>query len=175
MSASDIRNDVIFHNNVTFAGAMYPPSGAINNSHFSADANNRLAASKTVHRIDLHYGQANGADVVAAIQLLRVCRGAGTIVGISLRPTVVPAGGDKAYTVEVLKAADGSGSWSSLLDAVFAVDSADTANTKLVGDLIGTPTVAADEAIRVVVAVSGSTGTQGQGFTLSIYLEEAPS
>ncbi len=175
MSASDIRNDVIFHNNVTFAGTMFPPAGAINNSHFSSDANSRLAAAKLVHRIDLHYGQPNGTDVVAATQLLRICRGAGTIVGISLRPTVIPAGGDKAYTVDVLKSADGSASWTSLLDAVFAVDSADTANTKLVGDLIATPTVAADDSIRVVVAVSGSTGTQGQGFTLSIYIEEAPS
>jgi hypothetical protein len=175
MASSDIHGDQVFHGNVSFLQNFYPPAGAINNSHVSSDANNRIAAAKLIHRIDLHYSQADGADVVAATVLLRICRGIATLLGVELRPTTVPAGGDKAYTVDVLKASDGSSSWTSLLTGVITISSADAADTKQAGTLIGTPTTAAGDAIRVVVATSGSTGSQGQGFVLTIYLEEQPS
>lgn len=175
MPASDIRQDVNFHAACSFLGGFYPPAGALNNSHFAPDANNRLAASKQVHRIDLHYAQPDGADVAAETKLLRVCRGSAAIVGIEVRPTAVPAGGDKGYSIDVQKAADGSNTWSSLLDAAVAITSADAADTNQAADMVDEPTLSAGDALRIVVATSGSTGTQGQGFTVSIYVEEQPS
>jgi hypothetical protein len=174
MTTSDERGDRIFHGACTFKN-LYPNSGCITNTHISSDANNRIASAKVVHRLDLHYGQADGADVVAATKLLRICRGDGLLLGVQVRPTTAPTGGDKAFTVDIQKDADGGGSWSSLLSSVVTVNSSSVDDTKQNGTLIGDPSTDATDALRVVVAVSGSTGSQGQGFVVSVFYEEDPS
>jgi len=172
---TDIRNPVIFHDAVSIAGQLSLPDGSVDNAAFSAVASGRLATTKQLHRIDFHYDQAPGSDVVTATKLLRIARGAGTVLGIEVRPITAPTGGDRAFTVDLEKAADGSGSWSSLLSSAVTVNSSSTDNTKQSGTLIGNPTVAAGEAIRLSIAASGSTGSQGQGVIVTVWYEEDPS
>lgn len=172
MGTTDVRGDQIFHDPVTFAGAVYLPQNAVTGGMISADAANRIPASKVVHRPDCNYSQANGADVASATVVVRVCRGTGQVNQVAVRPTTVPAGGNKQYTVDVQKAADGSGSWTSLLSAPVTVDTTAVANTRKTGTLVASPTVADGDALRVVVTASGSTGTQGQGLVVTIGMEE---
>lgn len=158
----------------TFSGTVYLPAESVTNSTFSTSSGNRLAASKVVHRVDLEYNQINGTSVASETRVLRICKGAGTFKGVKVRPTTAPTGGDRAFTVDVQKAADASGSWTSILSSVVTVNSSSADNTVQNGTLNGTPTTAADNAIRIVVTTSGSTGTQGLGVAVSIHYEEAP-
>lgn len=171
----DIRADKVFHGNVSMLGNFYPPDGSLKTSHWSSSAADRLATSKQVHRMDLTYQQAPGSDVASATAYLRVCRGAGEVLAVKVRPMTAPTGGDKAFTVDVKKAAEASGTFTSLLNSVVTVNSSSADNTVQDATLAATPTTAAEDCIQVVIAASGSTGSQGQGVCVSIYYEEDPS
>lgn len=175
MATSDIRGVTVFHDNVTFLGTTTVPADTIKSSQFSSTATDRLVTSKQVHRIDFNYDQDTGSDVVTDTRMWRVARGAGTVLGMDVRPITAPTGGDKAFTVDFQKAADASGSWSSLLNSVVTVNSSSTDNTKQSATLAATPTFTAGSALRLVVTASGSTGSQGQGVIVSVYIDEDPS
>lgn len=172
--ATKLEGTIELPGTVTFSGTVYMPNESITNSNVSTSSSHRIAASKLVHRVDLEYNQVNGTDVASETRVLRVCKGAGTFKGVKVRPTTAPTGGDKAFTVDVQTAADASGSWTSILTAVVTVNSSSANNTLQNGTLNGTPVTIADKAIRIVVAASGSTGSQGQGVAVSIHYEEAP-
>lgn len=172
MGTTDVRGKQLFHDPVTFAGPVYLPTEAVTNANFSSNANHRLEAEKFIHRPDLHYSQAAGTDVVSETKLLRVCRGDGVLTQVAVRPSAVPAGGDKQYTVDVQKAADGTNVWTSLLNAAVVISSADVAHTRQLGSLIADPSVEDGDTIRIVITASGSTGSQGQGLAVTVGLEE---
>lgn len=172
--ANTFRDDVEFEGTVTFSGSAVLPAGSVTNSSFSSSSTNRLASEKVVHRVDLEYSQVNGTSVVSETKLLRLCRASGTVLGVKVRPTTAPTGGDKQFTVDIQKASDASGSWTSLLNAVVTVNSSSADNTLQTATLAATPTTAANQAIRVVITASGSTGTQGQGVLVQVWYEESP-
>tara|TARA_R100000808_G_C2129955_1_gene139342 strand:+ start:851 stop:1375 length:525 start_codon:yes stop_codon:yes gene_type:complete len=172
---TDVRGIQIFHDDVTFGGNVYVQDGQFDNDAISNDANNRIAASKVIHRVDVNHGQADGADVVSETKLLRVARGDGTLSSFRVRVTTAPTGGDKQFTVDLQKAADGSGSWTTMLDSVITMSSADSDDTLETATLVTDPTYDDGDAIRIVVTASGSTGSQGQGFVATAGLEENPS
>lgn len=154
------------------SGTVSLPDGGVSNDEINAGAS--IDSSKLKQRPDMSYAQADGSDVVSETILTRVCRAAGTLVAIEARVTTAPTGGDKQFTVDIQKASDGSGSWSTLLTGVITFASGDSGNTKKAGTAIGTPTTAAGDALRIVVTASGSTGSQGQGLVVTPIYEEAP-
>lgn len=174
-SPSTVNGDAEYTGVITFSGTVYVPAETVNNSAFSTSSAHRLAASKVIHRADLNYWQVNGTDVASATVVLRTCLGAGTIKGVKVRPYTAPTGGDKAFTVDVKKATNGGNTFASVLSSVVTVNSGSADGTLQTATLSGTPVTVAGDAIQVVIAASGSTGSQGQGVTVSIYYEEAPS
>jgi len=166
------RDSQLFEKDVSFSGPVYLPPASVTNGMIVNDANNRIDAEKIVHRPDLHYSQADGVDVVSETRVLRVCRGDGVIKQVAVRPGVAPDGGDKQYTVDVQKVADGSNVGTSLLTGVVTITSADTDHTRQLGTLIASPVLEDGEAILVVITVSGATGDQGQGLSVTIGYEE---
>lgn len=175
MATDDIRNDQIFHADCSFGGAVDVGSGNIKNENFSSLAADRLATAKQVHRHDISHYQKDGSDVVSETVPVRLCRGAGTLLGFEVRPITAPTGGDKQYTVDIQQAADASGSYATLLDSPITVDNTSVDETKQAATMIGSPVTTAGAAIQIVIAASGSTGSQGQGFVVTAYYEEAPS
>jgi len=165
---------VFFKDAVHFGSASSTfPAGALTNTHISSNAD--IAATKLVHRHAISHGQANGSDVTSETKLLHIAKAAATVQLIEVRPTTVPSGGDKQFTVDIQKATNGSSSWTSLLSAVVTVSTSSTNDTRQVGTLIGSPTLVDDDALRVVITASGTTGTQGQGFVVTVNLDEDPS
>lgn len=168
---------VIFQDSITvvgsavFYGAVSLPAGFLTDAMVASGAN--IDADKLEHRHHIGYDQAGGSDVVSATRMLYIARGAATIKKITARVTTAPTGGDKQFTVDVQKAANGSSSWSSLLSTVITFSSADSNNTKEDGTLIGSPVLSAGDALRVVITPSGSTGSQGQGMVVSVHLDES--
>ncbi len=165
--------DLTAYGNIDFGGAtsFAAPSASITTDMFSATAGEALATSKQVHRYVIPYGQASGSDVASATQVVHVCQGAGTIKAIEIVPDTAPTGGDKQFTVNVLNG-DASTSYTTVLSSVVTVNSSSTTRTIQAGT-ISSATVADGDSIQVVITASGSTGSQGQGFGLTITIDEA--
>lgn len=159
-----------FTNTIQFLGSVVFGGEVIGNANVKTGAN--VSADKLSNRIAINYGQDTGSDVVSATKVVHVCRAAGTVKSVEVRPLTAPTGGDKQFTVDVKKAVDGSGTFSSLLSAVVTVDNTAPDQTREQGSLITTPSVADGDAIQIVVTASGSTGSQGQGVQITINIDE---
>lgn len=152
---------------------MSYPNASIDNSHVDGSSDGFVDAATLTHRHELTYGQLSGVDVASETKLLHGQRGASSLIAdIRIFVDTAPTGGDKQFTVDLQKA-DSSNDWASILQEEVTIDS-----TRADGDEI-TPSLndtdfAADDLFRVVVTASGSTGSQGQGFQLSVFLDEIP-
>jgi hypothetical protein len=103
-----------------------------------------------------------------------VAKGAGQINEFAAAVDAVPAGGDKAVTVDLQKST-GGGAFATLLTAVITINSASSAKTKYTGTLVATPTFVAGDLLRIVVALTGTTGNQAQGLVARAVVQENPS
>lgn len=150
-----------------------PPEQSIRNEAIASDA--AVAATKLQHQHCLSYQQAGGTDVADATHLLHIAAGDGELAGLSVRPITAPTGGDKAYTVDVQKAANGSGTWTSLLDAPLeiSVGQSSADDTLQAAIVAANPSYDQGDALRLVVTTSGSSGDQGQGLLVTVTLREA--
>jgi hypothetical protein len=144
------------------------PYGAITNAEISASA--AIAASKVVHRECSAYGQAIGSVVAAATMAVRVARTSGAIKEFRVAWLTAPTGGDKAFTVD-LQLSTGGGAFATCLSAVVTVNNTKSDNGTATGTLT-TTTFATGDILKVVVATSGSTGTQGYGMIAEVFCEE---
>ncbi len=173
MATDEIRGDRVYTGDVTFVGLVNLPLETIEDEDINPGAN--ISTQKMIHRHLVQYGQADGAEVASATQLVHVARADGEVLSVEVRVSAAPAGGDKQYTVDVQRAADGSGSWTSVLNAAITVDAAAGDDTLIAGVIPADTTYEDGDALRVVVTASGSTGDQGQGLVVTINLNEDPS
>ena len=131
-----------------------------------------IVATTMQHQHAINYHQADGSAVVAAIVPVHVVRGvAGTIVAIQISCVDAPSGGNLAFSVDLKKANVGSPAPATVLNAVIDYSATQTDAEVEVGT-IDTAAVAAGDTLFAVVAVSGATGTQGQGLAVTVTLRE---
>lgn len=131
-----------------------------------------LGALKLEHQHQPFHVQDDGSDVVTETKVLAFMMAAGTMVSMEVRPETAPTGGDKQYTVDLQKAANGSTSYATVLSAVVTVDSSSVDGTLQAGT-ISTTALAKGDSLRVVITASGSTGSQGQGVTVMVKYRES--
>lgn len=158
-----------FAGDVSFTGSVRHASGSVTNDSVAAGAN--IAATKVNQRVHAVHTQAIAAVVAAGTWVVYLAHRAGTVLGVRVYPYTSPTGGDLAYAVDVKKSTAG-GAFASILTGTVAISSADASLTSQDATLSGTPTVIEDDALAVVVTVSGSTGTQGYGLCVDIIVEE---
>ena len=144
------------------------PAGILTDAEVSAAA--AISASKVIHRDCTQYSQAIGSIVASATQLIRVARASGTLKEFRVGWQTAPTGGDKKFTVD-LQQSTGGGAFASVLSAVVTVDNAKSNNGTATGTLTASSFVTGD-LFQVVVAASGSTGTQGYGMIAEAFFEE---
>lgn len=162
-------SDEAFLGTTSFGGPVNLPAATVYDQQIGPGAD--IAASKLRHRHPIRYGQKDAADVASETAVRHLSRAAGDIVDFRIRPTTVPAGGNKQYTVDIQKAADASGSWTSLLTAPLTVNSSSVANTAVTA-VLAILTYSASDAFRIVITASGTTGSQGQGLDCCLTLDE---
>lgn len=160
----------IFAETVTLLKAPTFNAPSVNDDAVIAGSN--ISADKLECRTAVSYVQDGGTDVVTATKLIHVCRGAGTIKSVEVRPATAPTGGDKQFTVDVQRAADASGSFATMLASAVTVDSSSVNNTRQQASLITTPSVADGDCLEIIVTASGSTGSQGQGVIVTVNIDE---
>ena len=131
-----------------------------------------VPASKVIHQYAVHYGQAGGTAVVAVTMGLHTSYKDGTLVAVQVTPLVAPTGGDKAFTVDVKKG-NQSSAFASVLAAVITVDNT-KADRQVVSGSLSTTALAAGDTLEVVLATSGTTGTQAQGVLVTVTIQENP-
>ncbi len=146
------------------------PANSIGNSDIEQDAG--IEATKVIHQHAIHYDQAAGSDVVAQTRLVHTFRAAATIVAVDVVTSTAPNGGDKALTVDV-KLGNESTAFATILTGVITVDDSH-ANREVVAGVVNTTVAAAGDTLEIVVAVTGSTGSQGQGLCVTVWIRETP-
>lgn len=158
-----------------FAGTIGATNIAYPKNQIANEAIKALAgieATKVVHQHAIKYVQPGGVNVAAATVPLHTFRSSAEIVAAEVVPIVAPNGGDSAYTVDVQKG-NQSTPFASVLGAPIGVGDAQADREVVTGSV--TTTAAADgDTLQAVVAVSGTTGTQGQGFILTVWVRENP-
>jgi hypothetical protein len=130
-----------------------------------------IAASKLVHHFPVSLSQAAGSVVASETRVVHIAKAAGTIAYVAVVTDTAPTGGDKAFTVDVKKST-GGGAFASVLSAVVTVNSSSTSKTPQAGT-VSVAAYAAGDVLEIVIAASGSTGTQGYGPCVTVYLQEA--
>jgi hypothetical protein len=149
---------------------LYIPAGSITDAEIASNAD--IGAAKVIHEIAVFADQVPGTAVVAATRVVHVARAAGTIAAFKIGVITAPTGGDKAYTVDLQKST-GTGAFASVLSAAYTVNSSSADKTAYSATLGTTTTYVAGDIFEIVIAVSGSTGTQGQGVIAEAFFEEA--
>ena len=150
------------------------PSGSINDAAIAAgSAGTNISSDKVRHQFSLELNQDTGTATTAQTRIVHIARGPGVIVGVSAVADVAPTGGDKAATVDVKKSTAG-GAFASILSAVVTLNSSSTSKVVQAGSLSVTSFVAGD-LLEIVIAISGSTGSQGQGVCATVMIAEDPN
>jgi len=149
-----------------------PPAGCITNASVLPAAG--IAATKLQRRISAPYSQADGSDIAAAIVPVHVVRGAtATVVGVDVACVDAPSGGDKAFSVDVQKADEGTPTPATVLTGTIAYSATQSDCEVESGTISASPAaLVTGDTVLVVVAVSGSTGTQGQGLIVTVTIDE---
>lgn len=148
------------------------PKESLDNS--AVDPSAAIEATKLIHRHVARYYQAAGADVAAVVVPVHLFRGDATIVAVEAIPLTAPAGGDKAFAVDVKKG-NQSTPPVTILSAPLAVSvAAGVSDREEVDGILAVTTAADGDFLEVVITVSGTTGTQGQGVLVTVWFDEKP-
>lgn len=157
----------------TLVGSFTFSSGNVAGNKF--DSSGRRLAEYVEHEHKLQYSTATDATTVAAVtKTLGTIHYTGEVVEVSVFPVTAPTGGDLAFTVDIKKST-GAGAFATILTGVVTVNSSSTSRTVQFATLSGTPALVRGDALQVVIAVSGSTGTQGAGVDVTIRIRENPA
>ncbi len=154
-----------------FTNSVELPDNTVTNASVKTAA--AIASSKVIHRAPIVYQQDDAGVVVSEDAYVYLANFAGTIQSVEVRPMIAPTGGDLQFTVDLKKAAEGSGTFSSVLSAAEVVDNTSTDNT-LQEVTIATPGILDGDCLQISITVSGSTGTQGSGVIVAVKIDEQP-
>lgn len=138
-------------------------------------ANAAVPARSGVHRFVVHHNEPSGSDVADKTIPIHHFAYAGKVVAVNVVPYTAPTGGDKAYTVDIQKGNQGSAP-STILSSVVTINSSDANRQVNAATLSSSPTsCAAGDILVAIIDATGSTGSQGQGYTISVVIDQDPA
>ena len=165
----------VLHSDLHIAGAlsaeeMQIPPGTIQASDIAATAG--IEATKLQHQHSVNWSQ-NGT-VTAATEGIYVCRGAtGIVMAVQVSCLTAPTGGDLAFTVDVKRGNDDPTAMATVLTAPISYSAAQADLAIVAGTIDTTNDDMTDgDVLEVVVAVSGSEGTQGIDPIVTVTIRE---
>jgi len=146
------------------------------------DAGGTVPAGNLEHRHIISYVQAGGADVAATAgdgYAVYACKAVGgaTVKSVQVICQDAPSAeedDDKEFTVDVKVTNAEADAPASILDEAISVTGEDD-NYEVKAGALKTTDLAAGDVLLVVVAATGSTGTQGQGLLVQIEIDEQAS
>lgn len=171
---STIRDDVdrVMSGSWVFTGSVTLPANSVDEDNVTTAA--LFAADNLMARFPVFTEQAAGSAVTAQTHVVHVAAYAGAVTGVEAVCATAPTG-DYTITVDVQKSTGGA-AFATILTATFDLDSGNSDRVLEAGTVDGTKDDYADgDILQVVVTVSGSTGTQGQGLCVTVFCEEEPT
>lgn len=165
--ASTIEGFTTFKDGINVNTTFSAPAGSVTNTMISS--NTEIVAEKLEHQHAFHHSQTS--TVTAATEYVHIVRNTGEVVAVEAAVTEVLPSGDYQISVDVQKST-GAGSFSTILSATIDLTSGSTLRTPVAGTISATGLVDND-LLRVVVTVSGSSGSQGQGLLVTITTRES--
>ena len=152
-------------------GTMSLPSGSVKDGSVSSDANDRISGSKVKQQYMVRVLQSDGGLSSTLDEIFYRATSAGTIKSIRFSVETAPTS-TIVHTIDILKAADGSGSFSSIITAI-TINSSTTIQTAT-AVTVGTSSYSADDRFKVDVSTTGS-GTNTSDILIEMLVEENPS
>ncbi len=169
MSSSKVEGNFLLRGIWQFLNIVLP-AGCVKAEHVETAAG--IEASKLEHQHAIEYNQPDGSDVVAAIVPVHIVRGStAEIIDIEVVCIDAPSGGDLAFTVDLKKANAGSPAPATVLSSVISYSSTQS-DCEVEAGVVADADLADGDTLLVVVAVSGSTGVQGQGLIVTVNVRE---
>ena len=160
---------------VLSGGIMTVTAETLVSDDFSSSPSHRLTVAKQRHKHLAVMRFASGTDVTALSQCVHIAGGAGTVTAVEITPDVAPSGGDLKWTVDVHRSTSG-GSFGTVLSSTKDVSHGSANRTPVVASLDSTKVDYVDnDVLQIIVTVSGSTGSQGQGGIVKVWLDENPA
>lgn len=160
---------------VVKSGVLEIEDGSLGDADFSSGGNQILTVGKQRHKLIAEMRRVDGTDITASSACVHIAGGAGKVTAVEITPNVAPTGGDKKWTVDVNRSTAG-GAFATILSAPKEIDSGTTDRTPVVAALDSTKTDYLDnDILQIVVTVSGTTGSQGQGGFVTVWLDEVPA
>jgi hypothetical protein len=141
------------------------------------DSLGRRQATSVVHEQVMRYGQPSGTNVIAESRVIGALFAAATLVEVAAVCEVKPDGGGgdpRKLNVDVQKGNQTSGFASVLPGGTPITIDSTIANRQVVYSTPTTTAAARGDQIKIVVTVSGTTGVQGQGLSVSVKARENP-
>jgi hypothetical protein len=155
-------------------GTFTTSSSFLVNANVAANA--AVATSKLVNRVLAKHSVGDGTTVAVTagdgvpIYACNKTNGA-TIKSIEVVCPDAPSGGDLTFTVDLLKANTGAGA-ATVLSSVVTYPNGTADYTQRPGS-ISSASLADGDTLLIQIAVSGSTGIQGQGLLVNVEIDEA--
>ncbi len=161
-------------NLVIDSGVLVVTAESLTDADFSSGVNQILTIAKQRHELTVEMRFDDSTDITALSQCVHIARAAGTVTAVEITPNVAPTGGNKKWTVDVLRST-GAAAFATILTAAKDIDNATSDRTPVVASLDSTKTDYVDsDILQIVVTVTGSTGSQGQGGVVKVWLDEGP-
>jgi len=165
----ELREGVTLRGKLVCTGPVVMPAAVFGDTQMNPG--DPLDTDKTVHRHVIHYSQADGTDVAAAIVPIHTAAVAGVVSAVQVVCLDCPQGGDKHFTADLKLCNAGTPAPASILTA--PVDcAAATPDATVIEGVVDEEAVAAGDTLVVVIAVAGSTGNQGQGLVVTVTVDE---
>ncbi len=163
-----IDGDLVVRGTLSSSSQQYP-AGSIQASDIVAAAG--IEATKLQHQHAIVFSESDATTVTAqTIPIYTVSGVSGTIVGIDVACTTAPTGGDLAFTVD-LQVGDVSTALATTLSAPVSY-SATQSDLEVESGAVTSATLVDGDTLALVIAVSGSTGTQGSGLVVTVTIRE---
>ena len=161
---------------ISLDGGTLTVAAALVDDDYSSSPGGRLTNLKKRHKITAPLPLTDGTNVVALSKIIHVAQAAGVVTAVEVTPGATPpSGGDFKWTVDVNRST-AAGAFATILSAAKDVPNGATALTPLAASLDAAKVDYIDgDLFQIVVTVSGSSGTQGQGGCVVVWFDEPPA
>jgi len=171
MAQSRHAGDLLVTGTLTVSDGLNMPDGTIGDDEVGAAAG--IAATKLEHQHQITYHQAAIDQEVVDIEVpIHIVRGAtATMIDIQVACLTAPTGGDKAFTVDLQVADEDTPTPASVLSGTISY-SATQEDCEVEEGTVDTEELVVGDILVLVVATSGTTGTQGSGLAITVTIRE---
>lgn len=166
------EGDHQFVGDAWFLGDVTLPDGTITADMVASAAG--IEATKVVHQFPLRHTQLDGSDVATQTEIIHIAYAAGEVLALEAVCAQAPTSG-QTITIDLLKSTGGA-AFASMLQSSLVLDSGNTDRVPEAAVISASNTYADGDVLEITVVDGGATtGDQGQGLCVTVWVRENPA